>query len=550
MSKITEIFLKNMKIFLRDKKIIFIVFAIPVMLVLIMGVVFSGMSTGTNLSSYTIGYINMDQNSTVVPLNSYQSINSVINIITNESANATNLFKLKNYTSTINLNGNPTSNPDLNTSLENVQAALVKQEIAAAIVFEPGFQQKLNDAIQIKIGFFDNDSSNVGTIYTPNDTNSLITILQNLKYSVTNLSVSNFEGNFSQFKDSNFRYLLVLNSGYKAGIMSYTNISFTLFYHDGDNHLKAEIQAATLKGIFDQIIYGNSSSLLSINPETVSNSGISPSPEYTIYFSLSTNPTTKSIINQTINAIISNIINYNPNAVDFNVSAQSIQAVTISQITYSTPGLLIYSAMNIMSFATILLTNEVQNGLLRRLKSTRMKDFDLLAGHALMNVVLVFVEVGISLILLYLLGFNPFYYNILGMIIGLILTTFAIGFFMSSLSLTLTSVFKSPEAAGGGVWMVLIPLAMFSGVFFPLELMSPTLAAAVAWLPTRMAVLDLQAIFVDGLTLTDPKYWGNLLGLLGWGIGFFLLGNLTFRNFIKTSHDKSKKIKKDLQNGN
>ncbi len=46
MSKMAEVFIKNMKIFLRDKKIIFIVFAIPIMLVLVMGFVFSGMSNG------------------------------------------------------------------------------------------------------------------------------------------------------------------------------------------------------------------------------------------------------------------------------------------------------------------------------------------------------------------------------------------------------------------------------------------------------------------------------------------------------------------------
>ena len=342
-----------------------------------------------------------------------------------------------------------------------------------------------------------------------------------------------------------------MDQGYEAGLQLNSSVSLSLLYHSGDGSEKAQIQASTIKGMLDKILYGNGTSLLTVTSTMVPNSGNSPQPQYSLYFTLSTNPTTESIINETINAIISNIVNYNPNAIDFNVHTLNAQAVVINQITYSGGGLMIYSAMNIMSFATILLTNEVQNGLLRRLKSTRMKDIDLLSGHALMNVTLVFVEVIISLGLLYMLGFNPFVFNLPTMIIGLLLTTFAVGFFMNGLSLTLTSVFKSPEAAGGGVWMILIPLAMFSGVFFPLELMSPSLAAACAWLPTRMAVLDLQALFVDGLPLTAIKFWGNLLGQFAFGIGLFVLGNLLFRNFIKVPRGKKEKTQKILiENGN
>ena len=156
MSKMAEVFIKNMKIFLRDKKIIFIVFAIPIMLVLVMGFVFSGMSTGTNLSSYTIGYINMDLNSTVTPVNQYQSLNFVIGAITNQSTNNTNLFKLKNYTSTETNNPNT---PDFEQSFNNAQNGMTTQDIVATLVFDAGFQQQLNDAVNVKVGFFDNDTT-------------------------------------------------------------------------------------------------------------------------------------------------------------------------------------------------------------------------------------------------------------------------------------------------------------------------------------------------------------------------------------------------------
>jgi ABC-type polysaccharide/polyol phosphate export permease len=173
-----------------------------------------------------------------------------------------------------------------------------------------------------------------------------------------------------------------------------------------------------------------------------------------------------------------------------------------------------------------------------------MTNLDLLLGNLLVNLILVSIQIAVGLLIFYALGFNPFFNSIGSYIIGLILNTLVIGLFINGLALALTSVLKTPEAAGGGVWIVLIPMMMFSGVFFPLELMSPALAAAFAWLPTRMAVLCFQAIFVEGLSVLSTKFLTNFFGQLGAGLGLFALGLWLFGKFSSTSPSELRRKKK------
>ena len=94
-------------------------------------------------------------------------------------------------------------------------------------------------------------------------------------------------------------------------------------------------------------------------------------------------------------------------------------------------------------------------------------------------------------------------------------------------------IFKDPDTAGGGVWIILIPLMMLSGIFFPIELMGEAMQAIASVLPTRYAVLIFQDLLLNGLPLTTPSVLINMSILSIFSLALFIIGIFAFRKFKK-----------------
>ena len=122
-------------------------------------------------------------------------------------------------------------------------------------------------------------------------------------------------------------------------------------------------------------------------------------------------------------------------------------------------------------------------------------------------------------------------YSLLDGILGIILTMFLFSFLLLALALALAPVFKDPDSAGGGVWIIIIPLAMVSGIFVPIELFGETMKAIAAWLPTRFAVVALQNLLLNGLPLSHPDTLLNLGLLTLYSTIILVIGIKAFSKF-------------------
>jgi ABC-type polysaccharide/polyol phosphate export permease len=265
---------------------------------------------------------------------------------------------------------------------------------------------------------------------------------------------------------------------------------------------------------------------------------ISSVPKYQpiieFYFRDSTDITAKQIIKGTMIALLDGIINYNPSSIDLSYEDIPISGQAVSWLTTGTPGYLMYGMLSLLTMATILITDEKKSGTLKRLESSRMRAFDMLFGHIISNTTIVIMQFLIGIGVLAVFGFRPVFASGWSLIFGTLITVLLASFFLNALSLVAASIFKSPEVAAGGVWIILIPLMTFSGAFFPLEQIAPVLANYVEWIPTRIVVLLFQDIFVDGIGLVDPNIWLNFGWLVLWGAGMFVLGAFLYRNFAQS----------------
>ncbi|MGV9172544.1 MAG: ABC transporter permease, partial [Promethearchaeia archaeon] len=250
-----------------------------------------------------------------------------------------------------------------------------------------------------------------------------------------------------------------------------------------------------------------------------------------IYFLQTISPTTRSIIQQMVDGVINGIVNQNPTEIDLDYEVKSAKGQEVNQLSYSAPGYILYGPMTILSFALIVLTSEKKDGIYKRLSSSEVKNYEIILSNILADTLLVFIQLMIGCVILLLFGWSPVIFSFVDAIIGTILAVFLFSFFLLALAFALAPVFKDPDTAGGGVWVILIPLMMISGIFVPIEFFGDYMQNIAAFLPTRFAVLIFQNLFLKGLPVTDPSTLLNMGLLLIYSAGIFIIGVFSFKKF-------------------
>jgi len=472
---------------------------------------------GSNGTVYSIGWIDDDSTISIDSLNPY--------------TNVSNLYNLFDDVSSINL-------IQYNTKEEARQASL-QGNIDAYVYFPEGFEESLDSRSFIQIGFLDNDTSssiNFSLEEFYEYMSSQSQILSGIKFhNITNsdiITISN-EINETGFQNSILDGILVINDGYDVGLDENRDVNMTLFYRGDTSLSKINTTIGTVRGYYYEYYYPNSTSILSIFNNEISNTSQLGTIQYEIYFLQSVSISTKAIIQNIIASVIFNAINYNPNEIDIDLVVESAIGQEINQITFQSAGLLLYGPMTILSFALIVLTSEKKDGIYKRLSSSEVKNYEIILSSIFANIILIFMQFLIGVIIISLFGWNPIIASPIDAILGIILTIFLFSFFILALSFTLTPIFKDPDTAGGGVWIILIPLMMLSGIFFPLEIMGEGIQLIASVLPTRYAVLIMQDLLLNGLPLFSPSILINMLILTIYSVVLFIIGIFAFRKFKK-----------------
>jgi ABC-2 type transport system permease protein len=193
-------------------------------------------------------------------------------------------------------------------------------------------------------------------------------------------------------------------------------------------------------------------------------------------------------------------------------------------IDFLIPGLL---GMNLMNAAMwgigFALVDMRQRKLLKRFVATPMRRSDFLLALLSSRLVLMLVEVTL------LLGFGvlAFHMRILGspwsiLVIGSI---GAVSF--GGLGLLTASRAQKIESASGLMNLVMMPMWIFSGVFFSGERFPTVVQPFIKALPLTALNDALRATILDGATLASQS--GRILVLIAWGVVSFALALRWFR---------------------
>lgn len=515
MSRLTVLIKKNFLRFIRNPKTLGFLILVPIIYYLMLGFIFGGIDFNDTTSTYNIGWVDNDSSEANYAFNPQYKLNFIYNI-TNEIDGI----------SLVSFN-----------SIEDAHKASLDGKITSYVVFPEGFESYLENNSRVNIAFWNNDTSisaNFSLIeyfgMIVSNTYSIFQFTFIPDAPTANLVLSNFNG-------YNYDALLVLNEGFFEGLDINHNVNVSYLFRNGTSTSKNYYVLHTIQSFSNTYFHakGTKSNFTLIQDyiyEVLDSKPITPII-YEIFFLQSVSPAIQATIENVLFQTFNGIINNNPAEIQLDYEKKSTIGQVVNNITFSAPGYLLYGPMTILSFALVLLTGEKKDGIYKRLTSTEVRNYEIILSSIITNIVLIFIQFAIGAVILSIFGWDPIVASLADAILGVIITIFLFSFFLLALAFALAPVFKDPDSAGGGVWIIIIPLAMVSGIFVPVELFGEPMRNFVSWLPTRFAVVALQNFLLNGQSLFYPETLLNLGLLTLYSLVIFIIGIRAFNKFKK-----------------
>lgn len=187
----------------------------------------------------------------------------------------------------------------------------------------------------------------------------------------------------------------------------------------------------------------------------------------------------------------------------------------------SSPGMLINWILFGLLGSAITLVKERQNGALRRLLTTRVRPWQIIAGKGGAMITMTLAQ-QVILIGLGQFAFGVHYLRSPG---ALALTMITLSVMSAALGLMLATLLRSEAALIAALVIVSMVLAALGGAWFPLEVTGPTFAAIGHLSPAAWVLDALRAIILRGWSV------GQILPYLGaaWGYTVVFLGIALWR---------------------
>jgi ABC transporter DrrB family efflux protein len=193
-------------------------------------------------------------------------------------------------------------------------------------------------------------------------------------------------------------------------------------------------------------------------------------------------------------------------------------------IDFLIPGLM---GMNIMSGGMwgvgFVLVDMRTRGLLKRLIATPMRRVDFLAAMMASRMLLVFIE----MVLLLVFGWLAFKMVIAGSVGTILLLALLGAFVFTGLGLLAASRARKIETISGLINLIMLPMFVFSGIFFSAARFPDLLQPFIKALPLTALNDAFRAIILEGADLDSQLPRIGIL--LAWGIVAFTLALRRFR---------------------
>jgi ABC-2 type transport system permease protein len=191
-------------------------------------------------------------------------------------------------------------------------------------------------------------------------------------------------------------------------------------------------------------------------------------------------------------------------------------------INFIIPGMAIFGLMILITSAGGIMVRDKTKGFLSRMLTTPARPWDFILGYTLPFVPVIIISVVIYLGVGVLMGLS-----IIGNFGLAFLIFFIMGVCCLGIAMILGTLAKTEDQASGIPWVFIVPLAMISGAWWPVEQMPAAVESTAEALPFLHAMDASREIITANASFTailPDFYW-----LIGWTIVLFAAGIILFR---------------------
>jgi ABC-2 type transport system permease protein len=208
----------------------------------------------------------------------------------------------------------------------------------------------------------------------------------------------------------------------------------------------------------------------------------------------------------------------------FTVNKNEIAAAQTAGIAQVLPGYTVMFAFFVITIMAQAFFKDKDSGMLARLMATPLRRYGYMFGMWIPNFVVVLIQVTV------LYAFGHFYFKMpLGNFSALTAVTLLLAFVGTTLGLLLTFISENQQTVMLLVQIVVMGGAALGGLWFPIDILPPTVQKISMIVPQYWIQKSYVSIFARGANLGDIGL--NLLVLLIMGIIFSILAYLRYNNF-------------------
>ena len=192
------------------------------------------------------------------------------------------------------------------------------------------------------------------------------------------------------------------------------------------------------------------------------------------------------------------------------------------------PGFISLSGMFIAIPVALAFSEDREQGMLKRINTTPTTAAEFMSSHILSNMGMAIIQVAIIFVLTFFMRgmrkITPIGI-ILSFIFMVIFTLSTVGF-----GLITATISKSPKAAGGIVWIFMLPQQMLASNLYPLP---PETGLISMFMPLYYASDALTLLF-NGIALSNMRLWWDFLILIMFSLVLIIAGILLFQKYGRT----------------
>jgi ABC-2 type transport system permease protein len=210
------------------------------------------------------------------------------------------------------------------------------------------------------------------------------------------------------------------------------------------------------------------------------------------------------------------------------INANPINVETeITYVDFVAPGIIIFGILIMIPTSARLMLRDKETRFLARLLTTPARPWEFIAGYSVSMMVIAITQIIVFILLGWLFGMDIVGSIWLAFIIFLLTAICCIGIGMVAASLSRSE--NQGESLG---WLFSMPLSIISGIWFSVEAMPSYIQTLAYAFPFAHAVDAVRAVITRGVGLEAIS--GDVLFLVGWAIGIFILGTILFGRTMRS----------------